>query len=95
MNRVEVSNENDCGLGVGKNRCVAIARLISISGAKVGSADDVGIGGLLVAIESLKRFSGSDKTKSVDAIFVQEERCSILERMFDNLLRAGDRASTS
>ena len=69
-NRVGVSNENDCGVGVGKNKWVATARLKSTSDAEEDSADNVGIGGSLEAIESLKRFSRSDKRKSVDAMFV-------------------------
>jgi hypothetical protein len=78
-----------------KNRCVATARLRLASVAEVESALDVGIGGLLVAIESLKRFSGSDNSKSADAMFKQKGVMSLNKIVQEFAVGVQGRASSS
>ena len=59
MKRVGVSRGKDKCSGLLNWRWVAIARFSMASEAGVGSEDDVGIGGLLEAIERRRFTSGS------------------------------------
>lgn len=59
MNRVGASRGKDWWLGSLNWRCVAIARFSIASEAAVGSEEDVGIGGLLEAIERRRLIKGS------------------------------------